>query len=143
MLYSVPWWFGQTYPIYSTDFYAGMTDAVNDPVTNKWIHYTILYNTFILMNLFNQFNCRKLGWRDFNIFDNFFNNIYFFIIVGGEFAAQYFIVQIGGAPFRTESLSMVQWITCLLFGVGALIVGALAKFIPEAHSPKFAFNLNE
>jgi len=29
--------------------------------TNKAIHYTILFNTFIYMTLFNEINCRMVG----------------------------------------------------------------------------------
>lgn len=95
------------------------------------------------MNLFNQFNSRKLGWREFNIVDNFFNNLYFFIVVGGEFAAQWFIVAIGGDAFRTAPLTFWMHFTCYAFGVGALIVGAIAKTIPQEHEAKFALAFNE
>ena len=137
MLYTVPLWYGQNYDYYGTDFYSG------EGSDNKMIHYTMVFNTFIMMNIFNQFNCRKIGWKEINIFDNFFNNLIFFVIVGGEFVLQYFIVSIGGVAFRTHDLSSVQWITCICFGLGSLGVGALIKFIPEQHSTKFAFNLSE
>jgi magnesium-transporting ATPase (P-type) len=138
MLYTVPLWFNIDYEYYSTPFYED-TVASN----NKTQHYTILFNTFVLMNLFNQFNCRKLGWREFNIIDNFFNNIYFFIIVGGEFAAQWFIVALGGDAFRTTPLTTNMHIVCFAFGVGSLGVSALAKLIPDQHASKFALALNE
>ena len=47
----------------------------------------MVFNTFVIMNLFNQLNSRKIGWNDVNIFDNFFNNFTFFIVLGGECAA--------------------------------------------------------
>lgn len=34
-------------------------------------------------------------------------------------------------------------VACYSFGVGSLIVGALLKYIPVEHSPKFALNFNE
>jgi len=91
------------------------------------------------MNLFNQFNCRKIGWKDVNIFDNFLNNFTFFVVVGGEFVAQYFIVTIGGTAFRTTSLTTVEWITCLCFGASVLGVSAGVKFIPEATATEAPF----
>lgn len=139
MLYSVPYWFGIQYGSYvNTDFYED--SAVSSQMTQ---HYTIVFNTFVLMNLFNQINCRKLGWSEINIFDNFFNNIYFFIIVAGEFAAQYFIVQIGGDVFRTEALDWRMHLTCYMFGLGSLLVSLGCKYIPEQHQAFFAFKLNE
>jgi len=49
-------------------------DIVNDFTSvpaNRNVHYTFLFHTLVLMNLFNMFNCRKLGSegsRDLNIF---------------------------------------------------------------------------
>ena len=103
MLYSVPWWFGKGYNLVDNEnitFYDSTTESVY-----KQEHYTIIFHTFVLMNLFNQFNSRKLGWRDFNIFDQFFNNFLFLLVVALEFAAQYAIVQFGGPIFRTAPLA--------------------------------------
>jgi magnesium-transporting ATPase (P-type) len=144
MLYSVPYWFGKTYPYYDTDFYYSGDDATKDTeAENKLFHFTMVFNTFVIMNLFNQLNCRKIGWKDVNIFDNFFNNFTFFIVLGGECAAQYFIITLGSTAFRTTSLTIVQWITCLSFGLGSLAVSAGAKFIPEKYAAKLNFNFNE
>ncbi len=35
---------------------------------NKVIHYTILFNTFVFMQIFNEFNCRVVGPKQFNVF---------------------------------------------------------------------------
>lgn len=104
MLYSVPWWFGKGYNLVDNEnisFFGSNPDDVF-----KQEHYTMLFHTFVLMNLFNQLNSRKLGWRDFNIFDQFFNNFYFLLIVVLEFAAQYFIIEFGGSIFRTAPLNL-------------------------------------
>ena len=42
--------------------------------------YTIIYNAFIMMQLFNMINARKLGERQFNIFADLFNNWLFLFI---------------------------------------------------------------
>ena len=138
MLYSVPYWFGIAYDYVNTQFYSE-TEA--SKFMNQ--HYTIIFNTFVLMNLFNQFNSRKLGWREFNIVDNFFNNIFFFIIVGGEFVGQWFIVELGGSVFRTESLDWRMHLACYCFGFGSILLSLAIKAIPEEHATKFAFKLNE
>lgn len=65
----------------------------------------MIFHTFVLMNLFNQLNSRKLGWRDFNIFERFFNNFKFLLVVSAEFVFQYLIVLYGGAIFRTAPLA--------------------------------------
>jgi Ca2+ transporting ATPase len=32
-----------------------------DVPTNKAIHYTIIFNSFVFMTLFNEINCRMVG----------------------------------------------------------------------------------
>lgn len=50
-------------------------------------HYTIIFNTFVLMQLFNEINARKIhGER--NVFDGIFANPIFCSIVLGTFAIQ-------------------------------------------------------
>lgn len=84
MLYSLPWWFpNATYGLVdpNVDFY-----GVSQESNNKTLHYTIIFNTLIFMNLFNQISSRKLGWDEVNIFSSFFNNKWFIIVLVAEFA---------------------------------------------------------
>jgi Ca2+ transporting ATPase len=63
-----------------------------DVPLNKAIHYTILFNTFIYMQLFNEINCRMVGARQFNVFHNLQRNWVFVVIVAGTAVLQYFFV---------------------------------------------------
>ena len=56
------------------------TSYVEGQPTPKVEMYTIIYNAFIMMQLFNMINARKLGERQFNIFSNLFNNWLFLVI---------------------------------------------------------------
>lgn len=47
---------------------------------NKTTNYTILFQAFVFMQIFNQINCRKLG-DNLNIFEDFFNNWLFLAIL--------------------------------------------------------------
>lgn len=50
-------------------------------------HYTIVFNTFVMMQLFNEINARKIhGER--NVFEGIFNNMIFCTIVFGTFVIQ-------------------------------------------------------
>ncbi|KAM6306846.1 plasma membrane calcium-transporting ATPase 1 isoform 10-T10 [Podargus strigoides] len=50
-------------------------------------HYTIVFNTFVMMQLFNEINARKIhGER--NVFEGIFNNAIFCSIVLGTFVVQ-------------------------------------------------------
>uniref|UniRef100_A0A3P8NVA3 Calcium-transporting ATPase n=1 Tax=Astatotilapia calliptera TaxID=8154 RepID=A0A3P8NVA3_ASTCA len=95
-------------------------------------HYTIIFNTFVLMQLFNEINARKIhGER--NVFDGIFSNPIFCSIVLGTFAVQIVIVQFGGKPFSCAPLNIEQWLWCLFVGVGELLWGQVS--IPAERLP--------
>ncbi|KAI4028281.1 ATPase plasma membrane Ca2+ transporting 2, partial [Homo sapiens] len=85
-------------------------------------HYTIIFNTFVMMQLFNEINARKIhGER--NVFDGIFRNPIFCTIVLGTFAIQIVIVQFGGKPFSCSPLQLDQWMWCIFIGLGELVWG--------------------
>lgn len=51
-------------------------------------HFTYIFNVFIFLQIFNYINCRKVGRRDLNVFEEFGHNPYFLIVFFGTFAAQ-------------------------------------------------------
>uniref|UniRef100_A0A671TUR4 Calcium-transporting ATPase n=1 Tax=Sparus aurata TaxID=8175 RepID=A0A671TUR4_SPAAU len=97
-------------------------------------HYTIIFNTFVLMQLFNEINARKIhGER--NVFDGIFANPIFCSIVLGTFAVQIVIVQWGGKPFSCAPLNVEQWLWCLFVGVGELLWGQVIATVPTERLP--------
>ncbi|XP_059858528.1 plasma membrane calcium-transporting ATPase 3 isoform X11 [Delphinus delphis] len=94
-------------------------------------HYTIIFNTFVMMQLFNEINARKIhGER--NVFHGIFGNPIFCTIVLGTFVIQIVIVQFGGKPFSCSPLSTEQWLWCLFVGVGELVWGQVIATIPTS-----------
>ncbi|CAJ1055996.1 plasma membrane calcium-transporting ATPase 1-like isoform X1 [Xyrichtys novacula] len=94
-------------------------------------HYTIVFNTFVLMQIFNELNARKIhGER--NVFDGVFNNPIFCSIVFGTLVVQFVIVQFGGKPFSCVSLNLEQWLWCIFLGMGTLLWGQLVSSIPTS-----------
>ncbi|KAF5886380.1 plasma membrane calcium-transporting ATPase 1 isoform X3, partial [Clarias magur] len=94
-------------------------------------HYTIVFNTFVLMQLFNEINARKIhGER--NVFEGIFNNPIFCSIVFGTFIIQIVIVQFGGKPFSCVGLSIDQWLWCVFLGCGCLLWGQMISSIPTS-----------
>uniref|UniRef100_A0A8C4SG94 Calcium-transporting ATPase n=1 Tax=Erpetoichthys calabaricus TaxID=27687 RepID=A0A8C4SG94_ERPCA len=94
-------------------------------------HYTIVFNTFVMMQLFNEINARKIhGER--NVFEGIYNNPIFCSIVIGTFIIQIIIVQFGGKPFSCIGLSIDQWLWCIFLGIGALLWGQLIASIPTS-----------
>ncbi|KAM6468172.1 plasma membrane calcium-transporting ATPase 2 isoform 9-T9 [Liasis olivaceus] len=94
-------------------------------------HYTIIFNTFVMMQLFNEINARKIhGER--NVFDGIFRNPIFCTIVLGTFAVQIVIVQFGGKPFSCSPLELDQWMWCVFIGLGELVWGQVIATIPTS-----------
>ncbi|XP_043976834.1 plasma membrane calcium-transporting ATPase 2 isoform X3 [Gambusia affinis] len=95
-------------------------------------HYTIIFNTFVMMQLFNEINARKIhGER--NVFEGIFRNPIFCSIVFGTFAIQIVIVQFGGKPFSCHPLSLEKWLWCVFLGLGELVWGQVIATIPNNH----------
>ncbi|XP_069612622.1 plasma membrane calcium-transporting ATPase 4-like isoform X2 [Ranitomeya imitator] len=94
-------------------------------------HYTIVFNTFVMMQLFNEINARKIhGER--NVFENIFRNPIFCAVVVGTFAAQIVIVEFGGKPFSCSGLTLSQWFWCIFIGLGELLWGQLICTVPTS-----------
>lgn len=98
--------------------------------TVRCVLFTIVFNSFVWMQIFNQFNARKLGEREFNIFADFFNNWYFLLMTIFEIVAQIFIVEYGGQFVQCAPLTLNQQLVCIGIGSFSLIWGVILKFVP-------------
>lgn len=117
-------------------------------------HFTIIFNTFVLMTLFNELNARKIhGQR--NIFQGIFTNPIFYSIWvitwvsqvsfnlllflqfdNFDIFSQVVIIQYGKMAFSTKALTLEQWLWCLFFGAGTLLWGQIVTTIPTRTLPK-------
>lgn len=95
--------------------------------------HTMAFNSFVLMQLFNQINARKIHDEE-DIWSDIFQwekTRVFLLILGGEFVLQYLIVQHGGLVFNTLPLDLSEWAICVGFGVGSLVVRDMLTRIPR------------
>jgi Ca2+ transporting ATPase len=95
--------------------------------TEKTEHYTIMFNTFVFMQIFNEINARKLGNQEYNVFHNFFNNFLFLGILLATICVQIAMVQYGGVPTRTAPLTAKQHLLCICIGLFSFIQGKLIR----------------
>ncbi|XP_027727438.1 plasma membrane calcium-transporting ATPase 4 isoform X1 [Vombatus ursinus] len=110
------------------DIDSGRKAPLNAPPSQ---HYTIVFNTFVLMQLFNEINARKIhGER--NVFAGIYRNPIFCSVLVGTFVAQILIVEVGGTPFNCTHLSLSQWLWCLFIGIGELVWGQLINTVPTS-----------
>ena len=93
---------------------------------------TVVFNTFVWMQIFNEFNCRRLD-NKFNVFEGMFKNYWFLginaVIVGG----QIMIIYIGGEAFRVTRLNGVLWAVCLICAVGCMPWAMILRLTPDDH----------
>jgi P-type Ca2+ transporter type 2C len=91
---------------------------------------TMVFNTFVWMQIFNQFNNRRLD-NKFNIFEGVHRNYYFIgincIMVGG----QIMIIFVGGQAFGITRINAVQWAICLLCALPCLLWALLIRLFPD------------
>ena len=91
---------------------------------------TLIFNTFVWMQIFNQYNNRRLD-NKFNILEGVTHNYFFigiqFIIVAG----QVLIVFVGGAAFSVTRQTGPQWLIALLLGFLSIPVAILIRLIPD------------
>jgi len=88
-------------------------------------HWSYVFNAFVMMQIFNEFNSRKLqtveslksDWREWIVFFGVQNNPVFVVIVFIIAAFQVIIVCFAYEYFNLVPLSVDQWMQCLIFGV--------------------------
>ncbi|KAF7637186.1 Cation_ATPase_N domain-containing protein [Meloidogyne graminicola] len=94
------------------------------------VHFTVIFNAFVMMTLFNEINSRKVhGER--NVFKHLLSNRMFCVIWISTFIGQILIIQFGGKWFSTASLNKDQWLICLGLGLFELILGQIVATIPS------------
>ncbi|KAK2603526.1 plasma membrane calcium [Conoideocrella luteorostrata] len=109
----------------------GPNDILNDKQIN-----TLVFNTFVWMQIFNQWNNRRLD-NNFNIFEGLTKNWFFIgislIMCGG----QVLIIFKGGAAFQIAdppegaAIAGTLWAIAIVLGFISIPVGVIIRLIPD------------
>ena len=99
-------------------------------------HFTIFFNIFVFMQVFNSINARKLQKDEFNVFEGILGNWLYLLIQGIIVVGQIILVTFGGRAVRTHPLSLSQHFYCLLISSMSLVCGFFAKLLPIDVSEK-------
>ncbi|PSN61843.1 calcium-translocating P-type ATPase [Corynespora cassiicola Philippines] len=91
---------------------------------------TLVFNTFVWMQIFNALNNRRLDNR-FNVFEGIHKNIYFIVILLIMIAGQTMIVFVGGEAFKVKPINGAQWGYSIVLGALSLVVGVIIRLIPD------------
>jgi len=92
---------------------------------------SLIFNTFVWMQIFNQYNSRRLD-NKFNIFEGITRNLFFIginiVMVGG----QVMIIFVGDRAFSVTRLDGLQWAISIVLGAISLPVAVVIRLIPDA-----------
>ncbi|KFH11447.1 calcium-translocating P-type ATPase, PMCA-type protein [Toxoplasma gondii VAND] len=100
-------------------------------------HYTLVFNVFVFMQIFNMINARKIN-AEWNVFSGVFRNKMWAFVVSFIFVVQVLVVEFGGLAVscHRQGLTAVQWAISLAFGAGTVVVGFLLHLIPYTFLPE-------
>lgn len=124
---------------------------------------SIIFNSFIMCQLFNLIACRKINPKEYNIFAGLHKNFVFLLILLLEAVVQFFLVgfTIGkenddGSPerilffldwigviFETAPLNIWAWLFCIGIGFVGFIWGIILRFIPVPAEKNYKGDLDE
>lgn len=91
---------------------------------------TIIFNTFVWMQIFNEFNNRRLD-NKFNVFEGVHRNKFFIIITCIMVGAQIAIVFVGGRAFSITHIDGVQWAICIVLAALSLPWAVVVRLFPD------------
>lgn len=85
-----------------------------------------------MLQVFNEINARKLKASETNVFEHFFNNPLFLVIIISTIIIQLTMIKFGGKSMKTVELSFHENLFCLILGSSSIVYGLLLKIIlPE------------
>ena len=99
-------------------------------------HFTIFFNIFVYMQVFNSINARKLQKTEYNVFSGIMGNWLYLLIQTIILVGQVILVTFGGRAVRTHALSVTQHCHCLLIASMTLVWGFFVKLLPIHVSEK-------
>ncbi|KAM4084511.1 hypothetical protein ACB094_08G137800 [Castanea mollissima] len=106
----------------------GVTEKVND---------TLIFNTFVICQVFNEFNARKLEKK--NVFKGIHRNKLFLGIIAITIVLQVVMVEFLKKFADTERLNWGQWGVCIGIGIVSWPIGCIVKWIPIPHKPLLSY----
>ncbi|XP_031251530.1 putative calcium-transporting ATPase 13, plasma membrane-type [Pistacia vera] len=94
---------------------------------NEKLKNTLIFNTFVFCQIFNEFNARNLEKK--NIFKGLHKNKLFVGIVGATLILQVLMVEFLNRFANTKRLNWVQWGACVGIASMSWLIGWLVKWI--------------
>ncbi|XP_043718884.1 putative calcium-transporting ATPase 13, plasma membrane-type [Telopea speciosissima] len=101
------------------------------------VNDTLIFNTFVLCQVFNEFNARKLEKK--NVFKGIHRNKLFLGIIGITIILQVVMVEFLKRFADTERLDWREWCVCICLAAISWPIGWIVKWIPVPEKPFLSF----
>lgn len=119
---------------------AGPNNFPGAGVLAEEIRNTVVFNTFVWMQIFNQLNSRRLD-NKLNVFEGIFHNYFYWIINLVMIGGQVMIIFVGGRAFSVTRVSGSDWAISIVLGAMSIPIAVIIRLIPNpivrAFVPKF------
>ncbi|KAI1436244.1 hypothetical protein GGR50DRAFT_693429 [Xylaria sp. CBS 124048] len=123
-----------TFTLYYGAYAIGIAEREDTTLVFSTRRDTLVFNTFVWMQIFNQWNNRRLD-NGFNILEGITKNFFFLGINVVVIALQILIIFVGGTPFNISILhpsqTGPQWATAIVLGFLSIPIGAAIRLIPD------------
>ncbi|XP_049407098.1 putative calcium-transporting ATPase 13, plasma membrane-type isoform X1 [Solanum stenotomum] len=104
---------------------------------SKRVNDTLIFNTFVLCQVFNEFNARNQEKK--NVFKGIHKNKLFMAIIGITLVLQVVMVEFLKKFANTERLNWGQWGICIGFAAASWPIGWLVRCINVPERPFFSY----
>ena len=111
-------------------FFGGVRILSYDTTREQNQLQTLIFNVFVWMQIFNQYNNRRLD-NKMNILEGVQRNYFFIGIQVIIIAGQIMIIFVGGQAFSIHRLNRAQWIYSIVLGFLSIPVAAFIRLIPD------------
>lgn len=91
---------------------------------------SVIFNTFVWMQIFNEFNNRRLD-NKFNIFQGIQRNLFFIVINCFMVGCQVAIAFVGGTAFSIVPINGIQWAICIVLAALCLPWAVVIRCFPD------------
>ncbi|GMN55248.1 hypothetical protein TIFTF001_024359 [Ficus carica] len=105
----------------------------DDPTHANKVKNTLIFNAFVLCQIFNEFNARKPD--EFNIFKGITKNYLFIGIIFITVVLQIIIIEFLGKFAKTVRLNWSYWLISVVIGSISWPLAALGKLLPVPQTP--------
>lgn len=106
----------------------------------KEVKDTLIFNTFVLCQVFNEFNAREMEKK--NVFKGIHRNMLFIGIIAITIVLQVIMVEFLKNFADTVRLNGWQWGTCIAIASLSWPIGFFTKFIPVSETPFLSYFKN-